>query len=105
MIIFDEQPTIARVEAIANQALKIAKIAEAKAQASLVARRDYSITAWINLLGLGVPLAEVSALDKAATKLSKERGIKTGKATDCFFGLVNTYDKSILAEVFAEAGF
>ncbi len=42
------------------------------------------------------------AISRRATKISRERGIPIGDTTDPRYGLVNTYQADVLADVFAE---
>jgi|WetSurMetagenome_2_1015567.scaffolds.fasta_scaffold00674_22 prophage antirepressor-like protein len=87
-------------DGLAHEALHLAKVAEAKAQASTIASEDYTVRAWGNLLGLNLPLDTAIILGRRCSALSKLRGAPTGTACDPRFGTVKTYMKEILTEVF-----
>jgi hypothetical protein len=85
---------------LANQALETAEIAEAKAQATELSVRNFSIMAYANILGKPITLEEAQALGKKASTLSKERKLNTGKTRDPRFGYVKTYMEEVLNEIF-----
>ena len=89
-------------DAKSTRALELATIAEAKAQATVLACQDYSIMAYSRLCNISVDLATARALGVQAGKLSRARGLPIGQARDPRFGSVNTYIESVLQEVFTD---
>lgn len=88
--------------ALAQEALRVAKIAEAKAQASNQAVQDFTIMAFANIVGLPITIDVAVRLGKQAVRLSAENGYPVGRAKDIRFGFVNTYVECVLEEVFED---
>jgi hypothetical protein len=59
----------------------------------------YSVVAYCNLNDIKCELKAAAAWGRAATKLSKELGVRMGNTPDPRFGQVNTYHEDILREV------
>lgn len=108
MIVVQAQAMVAleRQQALTNdkadKALELATIAEAKAQASTLQCRDYTILAWANLHGIDLPNSLANMLGRRASALSRSRGVPMGSAPDARWGSVHTYMEHVLEEVFAE---
>jgi phage anti-repressor protein len=89
-------------EIVAAQAVELASIAEAKAQATAMACMDYSIMAYARLNDVSITLADAQRLGQSCAAISRERGYPIGKARDPRFGKVNTYIETVLNEVFEQ---
>jgi prophage antirepressor-like protein len=96
----DQERRLGAVETKADRALELAKIAEAKHQASTLPSQDYSVMAWGNLQGFKLPLRIANMLGRRCAAMSKLKGVPMGETPDPRFGLVNTYMAEILEEVF-----
>lgn len=59
----------------------------------------YSVVAYCNLNNIKCELKAAAAWGRAATKLSKELGVRMGNTPDPRFGQVKTYHEDILKEV------
>jgi hypothetical protein len=59
----------------------------------------YSVVAYCNLNNIKCELKAAAAWGRAATKLSKELGVRMGNTPDPRFGQVKTYHEDILREV------
>ena len=74
------------------------KLIKAKIENSLA--NYFTIVGYTSFIGLKVDNSIANWLGKKASKLSRERGIWTGKVSDPRFGKVNTYHLDVLREVF-----
>lgn len=88
--------------ALAQEALRVAKIAEAKAQASNQAVQDFTVMAYANISGLPITIDVAVRLGREAVRLSAQQGYPVGRAKDIRFGFVNTYVECVLEEVFED---
>lgn len=59
----------------------------------------FSVVAYCSLNGIKCELQQAKNWGKAATKLSKELGVKMGTTPDTRFGQVNTYHIEILEQI------
>lgn len=67
------------------------------------ATHHFTVAGWCNLVGHKTPTLEQAArMGKQATKECKDRGLDTGKVPDPRFGVVKTYPKFILDELFLD---
>ena len=72
-------------------------------KARTVTRPDeYTIVGFGTLHHVSVNLRQASILGRRASELCKRRGIETGKLPDPRFGVVKTYPREVLEEVFEQ---
>ena len=85
----------------AEQADQLKRL-EAKQEAFEKGINDFSIVAYCGYKGYpAVNMEQAQRLGKAAAKLCRESGLPIGKVRDPRFGFVNTYQETVLEEVFA----
>lgn len=66
------------------------------------ATNHFTIMGWCRLQNRSVAVATAAAMGKQATKECKARKLEVGKTPDPRFGLVSTYPKFLLDELFLE---
>ena len=75
------------------------KLNELEAKITSVDENYYTIAGYCSLHKIDCPLYKAKAWGKAATQLSRAKGVATGIAHDERYGRVRTYHKDILAQV------
>ena len=76
-------------------------LGELQAKITSIDESYYSISGYCSLIGIECPNDKALKWGRAASKLSKQKGIDIGKVYDPKFGEVNSYHRDILDEVFS----
>lgn len=106
MVNYSNDPIIAmRVDQIETKKRLEAQEKRLKlVEAKTTTRPDYfTIAGYATLQGMSVNLKMASRLGKAASKICKERGLKTDSTPDARYGVVKMYPTHVLEEVFNQA--
>ena len=59
-----------------------------------------TVIAYANMKGIKPKTYHSSSIGKKATKICKERNLRTGTVVDSKYGLINTYPTEVLDEIF-----
>ena len=95
---------LAQVQQLVDHEERIAAL-EAKTSAIESSTDYFSVLAWARLKGFPVDNVTASRVGKAASAISRERGMMVGKLVDPRFGSVNSYHRDVLAAAFLQVFF
>lgn len=89
-----------RLAAVESEQKQLAQaVAEVKAQVTTVPTDFFTVAGWASLQKKSIPTSTANALGRKAAKLSKDQGFEIGKVTDQRYGAVNSYHRTVLAQV------
>lgn len=95
---------LAQVQQLVDHEERIAAL-EAKTSAIESSTDYFSVLAWARLKGFPLDNVTASRVGKAASGISRERGMMVGKLDDPRFGQVNSYHRDVLAAAFLQVFF